>query len=82
MNPTGSGTNALTIPLSWSRPYGPPRHVAALTGAGISVESSIPTFRSQGGIWDRYQPVSFDDFMSSKEARIAYWRRQSELYPG
>jgi NAD-dependent deacetylase len=30
--------------------------VVALTGAGISKESGIPTFREKGGIWDRYDP--------------------------
>src|SRR5213594_2396113 len=28
------------------------RRVAALTGAGISAESGVPTFRSPGGFWD------------------------------
>lgn len=28
----------------------------ALTGAGISRESGIPTFRESGGLWDRYRP--------------------------
>jgi len=28
----------------------------AFTGSGISAESGIPTFRDQGGLWDRYDP--------------------------
>ncbi len=30
--------------------------VAVLTGAGISVESGVPTFRGQGGLWKSYRP--------------------------
>jgi NAD-dependent deacetylase len=33
--------------------------VVALTGAGVSVESGIPDFRSEGGLWTRFSPWEY-----------------------
>lgn len=42
------------------------KHVVALTGAGISVESGIPPFRGKGGVWEKFDPMEvahIDSFM-------------------
>lgn len=48
----------------------------AFTGAGISTESGIPDFRSPGGLWSKYRPIDFGDFIASEEMRIEAWRRR------
>ena len=35
------------------------KQTLALTGAGISVESGIPDFRSPGGLWERFDPIEY-----------------------
>ena len=36
------------------RKYLPMKKLVILTGAGMSAESGISTFRDSGGLWDRY----------------------------
>jgi len=35
------------------------KNVVAFTGAGISAESGVPTFRDPGGLWDQFDPAEF-----------------------
>jgi len=57
--------------------------LAVLTGAGISAESGIPTFRDAGGLWDGLRPedwASPEGFARDPE-RVWRWyeRRRAEL---
>jgi len=54
--------------------------IVVFTGAGISTESGIPDFRSPGGLWTRYRPVTFQEYMSTESARIDAWKRRLETY--
>ena len=36
--------------------FGRVRRTVVLTGAGVSAESGVPTFRGPGGLWRQYRP--------------------------
>jgi NAD-dependent protein deacetylase/lipoamidase len=53
--------------------------VIALTGAGISVESGIPSFRDDGGIWKKYPPEEFATIEAYRANPDKVWALWCEL---
>src|SRR5437016_2473208 len=49
------------------------QHGLALTGAGVSAESGIPTFRGEGGLWTKYDPVKVSSIESFLADPTSYW---------
>ncbi len=57
------------------------KHVAVLTGAGISAESSVPTFRGNGGLWKQFRAIDLATPEAfSRDPRLVWefynWRRE------
>jgi NAD-dependent deacetylase len=55
------------------------RLTLALTGAGISVESGIPDFRSAGGLWSKYNPDEYATISSFRAAPEKVWEMLREM---
>jgi NAD-dependent deacetylase len=55
------------------------RYAVALTGAGISVESGIPDFRSKDGLWSKYDPFEYAYIDSFRIAPGKVWNMLNEM---
>ncbi|MBN2093349.1 NAD-dependent deacylase [candidate division KSB1 bacterium] len=47
--------------------------VAILTGAGISAESGVPTFRGEDGIWNKFRPEELANFEAFQKNPQLVW---------
>lgn len=56
------------------------RRVLVFTGAGVSTRSGIPDYRGPQGTWKTRRPTTYQDFMSSDEARRDYWDYKLESW--
>lgn len=55
------------------------KRTVAFTGAGISVESGIPPFRGEGGLWNKYDPIILDiDYF--KQETVSSWMVIKSLF--
>jgi NAD-dependent deacetylase len=55
------------------------RYAVVLTGAGISVESGIPDFRSAGGLWSRFDPMEYGHIDSFRSYPGKVWKMLFEM---
>lgn len=55
------------------------RRVVAMTGAGISVESGIPDFRSRGGLWTRFPPEEYATIEAFRRNPEKVWKMLAEV---
>jgi NAD-dependent deacetylase len=56
--------------------------VAVLTGAGISAESGVPTFRGNEGLWKKFQPeelANFDAFIKNPDLVWEWYTYRKKL---
>ena len=55
------------------------RNAVALTGAGISVASGIPSFRGAQGMWAKYDPMEYATLHAFMKSPRKVWEMLSEM---
>ena len=58
------------------------KNCVVLTGAGISAESGIPTFRSKGGLWEKYDPTVYASIEVFRKDPSKYWQIRGDFIRG
>lgn len=58
------------------------KHIVVLTGAGVSAESGLSTFRDNGGLWDKYDPqeiASIEGWHKNRQLMLSFYNYQRRL---
>jgi NAD-dependent deacetylase len=55
------------------------KNCVVLTGAGISAESGIPTFRSKDGLWEKYDPMVYASIEVFRKDPSKYWQIRGDF---
>lgn len=72
----------MNIPEELLKALAGAKYVAVLTGAGVSAESGVKTFRDPDGLWAKFNPMelaSIDGFMSNPELVWEWYRHRVEI---
>lgn len=56
--------------------------VCVLTGAGVSAESGVPTFRGEHGLWKKFRPeelANVEAFLNNPELVLAWYQHRRDI---
>lgn len=63
----------------------PSSRVCMLTGAGVSAESGVPTFRDKDGLWSKFKPeelASMDGFLRNPSLVAEWYEHRRQMVRG
>ena len=75
-----SHSPSLSLPDDLLRRLAAARSVVAFTGAGVSKESGLDTFRDAGGVWQRVRPEDMATPQAFRRDPARVWQWYAERY--
>ena len=78
---TSGSTDTLEAPTLLGAFLANKSRLVVLTGAGLSADSGIPTYRDETGTWQRSEPIYHQAFVSEHRTRQRYWLRSYFGWP-
>lgn len=76
------GTAMISIPEQLLSRLGSADHIVFFTGAGMSAESGVPTFRGEDGIWKKLKPeelANFNAFIRNPEIVWEWYKHRKKI---